>query len=275
MVGRDVAFRVPKPPGRPGAVRLAVQDLWVQDDRGLPALRGVSLAVRAGEIVGVAGVEGNGQRELEEALGGLRPAQAGQIRLDGRDVTGGSPRQRLQAGLGYVPSDRYQTALLPDFSVADNLVLQTIGQRPYARRGWLRAGAIRAHAAACLRAFDIRAASERVPVGTLSGGNAQKVVMARELARQPRLLLAAQPTRGLDVGAMEFVHRELVRQRDQGLAVLLISTELEEILSLSDRILVLYEGQVVGERPGARAEAHELGLMMAGAGAGARPPGAA
>jgi ABC-type uncharacterized transport system ATPase subunit len=275
MVGREVSFRVKKRLAEPGEIRLAVRNLWVRDDRDLPALRGVSLEVRASEIVGIAGVEGNGQRELEEALGGLRPVQAGQIILAGRDVSHCSPREIFQAGLAYVPSDRYQTALLPEFSVAENLVLQTIDQPPYTRRGLLREDAIRTNARGCIRAFDIRTPSERVPVATLSGGNAQKVVMARELSRQPRLLLAAQPTRGLDVGAMEFVHQELVRQRDQGMAILLISTELEEILSLSDRILVLYEGQFVGERPAERADVHDLGMMMAGAGSADLPPGAA
>lgn len=270
MVGRDVSFRVEKQRAAPGEVRLSVRDLWVRDDRDLPAVRGLSLEVRAGEIVGIAGVEGNGQRELEEALGGLRPVARGQVLICGQDTTGGRPRDIFKAGLGYVPSDRYRTALLRDFSLAENLVLQKIGEAPYTRRGFLREAAIRANAAERVRAFDIRAPSVRASVSKLSGGNAQKLIMARELSHQPRLLLAAQPTRGIDVGAIEYLHQELIRQRDAGMAILLISTELEEILGLSDRIVVLYEGQIVAEHPGETADVNELGLMMAGAKFGQR-----
>jgi len=264
MVGREVSFRVTKKPAAPREVRLSVRNLWVQDDRDLPALRGVSLDVRAGEIVGIAGGEGNGQRELEEAIAGLRPAREGQVLLCGQDVTHSAPRRRYQAGLSHVPSDRYRTALLRDFSLAENMVLQTIDQQPFTRRGLLREAAIRTNARELVETFDIRTAAVDVKMSNLSGGNAQKAVMARELSHQPRVLLAAQPTRGIDVGAIEFLHQELVRQRDLGMAILLISTELEEILSLSDRIFVLYEGQVVGERSGEAADVHELGLMMAG-----------
>jgi len=268
MVGREVSFRVTKKPAAPGEVRLSVRNLWVQDDRDLPALRGVSLDVRAGEIVGIAGVEGNGQRELEEAIAGLRPAREGQVLLCGQDVTHSAPRRRYRAGLSHVPSDRYRTALLRDFSLAENMVLQTIDQQPFTRRGLLREAAIRTNARELVETFDIRTAAVDVKMSNLSGGNAQKAVMARELSHQPRVLLAAQPTRGIDVGAIEFLHQELVRQRDLGMAILLISTELEEILSLSDRIFVLYEGQVVGERSGEAADVHELGLMMAGSSLG-------
>jgi ABC-type uncharacterized transport system ATPase subunit len=264
MVGRDVQFRVQKKSAQPSEMLLSVRDLWVDDDRGLPALRGISLDVRAGEIVGIAGVEGNGQRELEECIAGLRKAKRGQVIVCNKDLTNQSPGAIFDAGLGDVPSDRYRTGLLREFSIAENLVLRTIGRRPYTRRGFLQQGAINDNAAAQVKQYDIRTPSTRASVATLSGGNAQKVVMARELSHAPKVLLASQPTRGLDIGAIEFMHRELIKQRDEGMAILLISTELEEILSLSDRILILYEGRVMGERSSQEADVHELGLMMAG-----------
>lgn len=264
MVGRDVQFRVPKKPAQPGEVLLSVRDLWVDDDRALPALRGIKFDVRAGEIVGIAGVEGNGQRELEQALAGLRAIKQGSVTVCGQDLTNAAPAAMFDAGLGEVPSDRYRTGLLREFSVSENLVLKTIGHAPYTRRGFLQQPVIDANAVAQVQAYDIRTASVRAPVGTLSGGNAQKVVMARELSHASRVLVAAQPTRGLDIGAIEFMHQELVLRRNEGMAILLISTELEEILSLSDRILVLYEGVVKGERTAAQADVHELGCLMAG-----------
>ncbi|GIV76733.1 MAG: ABC transporter [Litorilinea sp.] len=264
MVGREVMLRVDKQPAKPGEVLLRIQDLHAEDDRGLPALRGVNLTVRAGEIVGVAGVEGNGQRELEEALRGLRTVSSGRIELCGQDVTNRTPRAIFDAGLGHVPSDRYRTGLLRDFSVAENLALVTVDRPPFTRRGLLDMGALRAHARRLVQAFDVRTPSVDVRVATLSGGNAQKVVLAREIAHGPRVLLVAQPTRGVDVGAIEYVHRELVRRRDEGMAILLISTELDEILALSDRIVVLYEGRIVGECPAEEVDVEALGLMMAG-----------
>ena len=265
MVGRDVLLRVDKKAATPAAVRLHVRNLHVRDERNLPALRGVNLDVRAGEIVGIAGVEGNGQRELEEALVGLRRVEQGQIHLGDQEMTHCTPRQWFDAGVGHVPSDRYKTALLRDFSIAENLVLSKIDQAPFTRRGLIDHRAIDTHAQALVQQFDVRTPSVDIEVGKLSGGNAQKVVLARELAHQPQVLIVAQPTRGVDVGAIEYVHRELVRQRDQGMAILLISTELEEILNLSDRIIVLYEGRVMGECASADADVHQLGLMMAGA----------
>jgi general nucleoside transport system ATP-binding protein len=264
MVGRDVQFRTAKAAAAPKATRLALHNLRVNDDRALPALRGINLAVRAGEIVGIAGVEGNGQRELEEAILGLRPIEQGQVLVDGQDVTSAPPGIKLTSGLGYVPSDRYRTAVLADFSIAENLVLSKVGQPPFIRHGLLNGRAIAVNAEKLVKAFDIRTPSTATPVGKLSGGNAQKVVLARELAHQPAVLLVAQPTRGVDVGAIEFIHQALIRQRDQGMAILLISTELEEILNLSDRILVLYEGEIMGECSGATADLQQLGLMMAG-----------
>ena len=265
MVGRDVQFRTEKAPAAPTTVRLDLRELRVNDDRALPALRGINLTVRAGEIVGIAGVEGNGQRELEEAILGLRPVEQGQVLVDGQDVTGVSPGVMLATGLGYVPSDRYRTALLADFSIAENLVLSKVAQPPFTRWGLLNGRAILAHAEKLVKAFNVRTPSVTTAVGKLSGGNAQKVVLARELAHQPSVLLVAQPTRGVDVGAIEFIHQELIHQRDQGMAILLISTELEEILNLSDRIVVLYEGEIMGECPGADADLQQVGLMMAGA----------
>jgi len=266
MVGRDVLLRVEKEPSTPGDIRLSVRDLQVNTDRQLPALRGVNLEVRAGEIVSIAGVEGNGQRELEEAISGMRRVEQGQVILNGEDVTNVSPRKIFTAGLGYVPSDRYQTALLVDFSVANNLVLQTFDQEPFTQRGILNEAAIKNNAQKLVKAFDIRTSSTAANVSSLSGGNAQKVVLARELSRQPQVLLVSQPTRGIDVGAIEYIRQELVRQRDQGVAILLISTELEEVLDLSDRVIVLYEGQVMGERTAKefRSNVQELGLLMAG-----------
>ncbi len=264
MVGRSVQLRVTKPPAKPGAALLDVQDLTVANEEGQPALDSVSFQVRAGEILGVAGVQGNGQTELCEALIGLQPAVSGSVRLDGRDLTHATPRQRLRAGLGYIPEDRQEDGLVAGFSVGDNLVLDVYNQPPYASGIALNLGAINETAAERVADFDIRTTSTATPVGTLSGGNQQKVILAREIGREVRLLVASQPTRGLDVGSIEFVHRRIVEQRDQGLGVLLISSELDEIYALSDRIAVMYEGKITGFRdPDVPAE--ELGMLMAGA----------
>ncbi|MEZ4560013.1 MAG: ABC transporter ATP-binding protein [Caldilineaceae bacterium] len=266
MVGRDVLLTTAKDAATPGSVKLDVRGLTVHDDRALPAVRELSLQVRAGEIVGIAGVEGNGQRELEEALGGLRPVAGGRIMLGAQDVTNASPRAVFNAGLGHVPSDRYKTALLRDFSIADNLVLETVDRPPFTRRGLLRRQAIAANAVELIKRFDVRTRSPRTQVAKLSGGNAQKVVLARALSHNPDVLLVAQPTRGVDIGAIEYIHRELVARRDAGMAILLISTELDEILNLSDRIIVLHAGEVMGEAPAGAAavDVERLGLMMAG-----------
>ncbi len=264
MVGREVLLRVEKEPAKPGDVRLSVRDLWVKDDRELDALRGFNIDVRAGEIVGLAGVAGNGQRELEDAISGLRPVEQGQIILCDQDITNASPRQVIDASYGHIPSDRYGMGLLGDFSIAENMVLETFYQEPFTRNGLMNDSVITAHAEQLVLDFDVRTPNVKVETSKLSGGNAQKLILAREISRKPRLLLAAQPTRGLDVGATEYVHQELVRQRDAGMAILLISTELEEILSLSDRIVVIYEGQFAGERSIEEANVEELGLMMAG-----------
>jgi general nucleoside transport system ATP-binding protein len=264
MVGRSVQLRVTKPPASPGEVRLDVQNLTVAGEEGRPALDGVSFQVRAGEILGVAGVQGNGQTELCEALLGLLPVVGGSVRLEGRDLTRATPQQRLRAGIGYIPEDRQEDGLVAGFSVADNLVLDVYDQPPYSSGIALNLGTIHKTAAERVADFDIRTTSTATQAGTLSGGNQQKVILAREIGRDVRLLVASQPTRGLDVGSIEFVHRRIVEERDQGVPVLIISSELDEIYALSDRIAVMYEGKITGFRdPDVPAE--ELGMLMAGA----------
>ncbi len=265
MVGREVVLRVTKGVAHPQEPCLAIQDLRANNDRGLPALCGVNLEVRAGEILGIAGVAGNGQTELEEVIAGLRRPTAGHVRICGQETTRAQPHAVSAAGLAHIPSDRYRMGMLRDFSVAENLVLERIGDPPFTRRGWLDRKAIAGHARAQIAAYDVRTPAVDTLAGNLSGGNAQKMVLARELARCPKVLLAAQPTRGLDVSAIEFVHHKLIEQRDAGLAVLLISTELDEILALSDRIAVMYEGQIVGVVEAKDADVNRIGLMMAGA----------
>jgi simple sugar transport system ATP-binding protein len=264
MVGRSVQLRVTKPPASPGDVRLDVQGLTVANEQGKSALDEVSFQVRAGEILGVAGVQGNGQTELCEALLGLVPAAAGAVWLEGQDLTHATPRQRLHSGIGYIPEDRQEDGLVAGFSVGENLMLDVYNEPPYSSGIALDLGTINRTAAERVADFDIRTTSTATSVGTLSGGNQQKVILAREIGREVRLLVASQPTRGLDVGSIEFVHRRIVEQRDQGLGVLLISSELDEIYALSDRIAVMYEGKITGFRdPDVPAE--ELGMLMAGA----------
>jgi general nucleoside transport system ATP-binding protein len=265
MVGREVLLRVEKTPASPGDVLLQVEDLQVRDDRGLEAVRGVSFDVRAGEIVGIAGVDGNGQSELIDALTGLRSVAGGSIIVHGDDLTRASAREALDAGIGHIPEDRHRRGLVLDFNLAENLVLHDYGKEPFSRLGWINPRRWFRWAAGLLREFDVRGGGPTTRAGSLSGGNQQKVVVAREVSRDPSVLIAAQPTRGLDVGAIEFVHRRLVEQRDAGKAVLLVSLELEEILSLSDRILVLYEGRIVAEFPPDVSE-EEVGIAMTGAG---------
>jgi simple sugar transport system ATP-binding protein len=263
MVGREVLLRVDKAPARPGETLLEVEDLGVLDDRGLEAVRNASFAVHAGEIVGIAGVDGNGQTQLIEALTGLRNVQHGSVRIGGRDLTRASTHEVIEAGVGHIPEDRLRRGLVLEFNLAENLALHDFDSPPNSRFGWLSPGRLLARAARILKEFDVRGGGPRTPAKSLSGGNQQKVVVAREVDRDPRVLIAAQPTRGLDVGAIEFVHRRLVEERDEGRAVLLVSLELDEILSLSDRILVMYEGQIVGEFP-PDVDEQELGLAMLG-----------
>jgi simple sugar transport system ATP-binding protein len=264
MVGREVLLRVEKTPANPGDALLQVQDLNVRDDRGLEAVRDVSFDVRAGEIVGIAGVDGNGQSELIDALAGLRSVASGSITVQEDDLTRATARQVLDAGIGHIPEDRHRRGLVLDFNLAENLVLHDYRKEPFSRLGWINPRRWLRWAAGLLTEFDVRGGGPTTRGGSLSGGNQQKVVIAREVSRNPSVLIAAQPTRGLDVGAIEFVHRRLVEQRDAGKAVLLVSLELEEILSLSDRILVLYEGRVVAEFPPDVSE-EEVGIAMTGA----------
>jgi general nucleoside transport system ATP-binding protein len=264
MVGRNVQLRVSKEPARPGEVVLDVADLTVADPAGRIWVNGLSFQVRGGEILGVAGVQGNGQTELCEALMGLRPTASGRVTLDGHDLTHATPAQRLHAGLAYVPEDRQEDGLIGDFSVADNMVLDQYDRPPFASGINLNLGAIATNAAELVREFDVRTTSAQVPVGTLSGGNQQKVILARELGREHKVLVASQPTRGLDVGSIEFVHRRIVAQRDHGVAVLIVSAELDEIYALADRIAVMYEGKITGFRP-PTVPPEDLGLLMAGA----------
>jgi general nucleoside transport system ATP-binding protein len=264
MVGRNVQLRVSKGPATPGDVVLDVSDMTVADQTGRVWVNGLSFQVRAGEILGVAGVQGNGQTELCEALMGLRPTASGHVRLDGHDLTHATPSARLEAGLAYVPEDRQEDGLVGDFSVADNMVLDQYHRPPFASGINLHLGAIASNAAELVKEFDVRTSSAQTPVGTLSGGNQQKVILARELGRDHKVLVASQPTRGLDVGSIEFVHKRIVQQRDHGVAVLIVSAELDEIYALADRIAVMYEGKITGFRP-PTVPAEELGLLMAGA----------
>jgi simple sugar transport system ATP-binding protein len=272
MVGRPVELKVRKGPARPAAVVLDVRGITAIDDHGQAVPDDVSFQVKAGEILGVAGVQGNGQTELCEVLMGLRPVVTGAILLDGNDLAKATPRDRLRAGLGYVPEDRQEDGLVPDFSVAENLVLDVYDRPPFASGIALDLDAIRVNAVSRVDEFDIRTTSVERPAGTLSGGNQQKVILARELSRDVRLLLASQPTRGLDVGSIEFVHRRIVEERDRGVAVLIVSSELDEIYALADRIAVMYEGKIVAFRP-PTVPVEELGLLMAGAGDGAAAAG--
>jgi len=263
MVGRNVQLKVDKEPAKPGEVVLDVEDLTVADETGRIWVNEMSFQVRAGEILGLAGVQGNGQTELCEALLGLRPVSSGHIRLNGRDLTHSTPRQRLHAGVAYIPEDRQEDGLVSAFSVADNMILDAYDQPPFSSGINLDLGAIASNAATRVEEFDVRTQSADTPVGTLSGGNQQKVILARELGRDHKVLVASQPTRGLDVGSIEFVHRRIVQQRDHGVAVLIVSSELDEIYALADRIAVIYEGRITGFRPPS-VPVEELGLLMAG-----------
>jgi general nucleoside transport system ATP-binding protein len=289
MVGRDVQLRVSKQPARPGEVVLAVADLTVAvspggtttpnppetklgDSGGFP-VNGLSFEVRAGEILGIAGVQGNGQTELCEALMGLRPTVGGSVTVNGRDLSRASPHARLLAGVAYVPEDRREDGLVGPFSVAENLILDMYDRPPYSSGVKLNLPAIRANATERIEEFDIRTGSPGTAAGTLSGGNQQKVILAREVGREHKVLIASQPTRGLDVGSIEFVHRRIIEQRDHGVAVVIVSSELDEIYALADRIAVIYEGKITGFRD-PDVPAGELGRLMAGGADSSGVPGA-
>jgi len=264
MVGRTVRLRVQKTRAKPGEPVLDVEDLIVYDDRGHVAVDGLSLEVRSAEIVCVAGVQGNGQTELVEAITALRPVVSGGIRILGRDVTQASVDRVLESGVGHIPEDRVEDGLVLDFSIADNLVLDTYDKPPFARWIVRDEEAILKTADERARDFDIRTPSVRQAVATLSGGNQQKVIVAREFSRPIQLLVASQPTRGLDVGSIEYIHERLVEKRDQGVAVLIVSSELDEVLALADRIAVMYRGRIVDVLAAEEATREELGLLMAG-----------
>ena len=264
MVGREVLLRVERPPATPGEQLLEVEGLEVRDDRDLPAVRDVSFHVRAGEIVGIAGVDGNGQSELIEAITGLRRAHSGTVKVAGRVLVHASPREMLDAGVGHVPEDRQRRGLVLEFPIAENVALHDYNKEPDSKWGWLFPQRLVEHARKLIKEFDVRGGGPYTRAGALSGGNQQKLVVGREVDRDPKVLIAAQPTRGLDVGAIEYMHRRLVEERDEGRAILLVSLELEEVLALSDRILVIYEGQIVAEHASGASE-EEIGLEMLGA----------
>jgi simple sugar transport system ATP-binding protein len=265
MVGREVLLRVEKGPSQPTDPLLVVEELHVLDDRAIEKVRGSSFEVRAGEIVGIAGIDGNGQTELIDAMTGLRRVESGRVVVGGADVTGASAFRSLEAGLGHIPEDRQRRGLVLEFSIAENIALHDFRKPPDSRYGWLFPRRLIDRARSLIKQFDVRGGGPTTRAGGLSGGNQQKVILAREIERDPKVLIAAQPTRGLDVGAIEFVHRRLIEERDEGRAILLVSLELEEILSLSDRILVMYEGEIVGEFPPTASE-EELGVAMTGGG---------
>lgn len=264
MVGRDVVLRIEKEDHEAGDVKLRVDNLFADDARGLPALKDVSLEVRAGEIVGIAGVAGNGQSELVEAITGLRKSNSGKVTLNDVDITDTTPRERMYAGLGHIPQDRQRRGLVMDFSLVENFLLGFEDSPPFIRGPMLDYAEADRFARESIEMFDVRTPGIDVLARTLSGGNQQKAIVARELRRDPKVLIAAQPTRGLDVAATEFVHNKLIELRDQDKAVLLISMELTEILDLSDRILVMYEGEIVGSFEAGQATPENLGLLMAG-----------
>ncbi len=264
MVGRNVNFKVDKIPANPGEVVMEMKDVVSKNKDGMAVLNQLSLQVKAGEILGIAGVDGNGQSELIEALTGLRHVDGGQITLHGKPITNLTPRKVTESGIAHIPEDRHKYGLVLDFSVSENMVLETYYKQPYNKNGFLQYDEIDKKAQRLVDSFDVRTPSIHTMARSLSGGNQQKAIIAREIDKNPDLLVAAQPTRGLDVGAIEFVQKQLIAQRDQGKAVLLISFELDEILNVSDRIVVIYEGQIVGEVLPEQTNDQELGLMMAG-----------
>ncbi|MGG0237658.1 ABC transporter ATP-binding protein [Bacillus rhizoplanae] len=264
MVGRQVNFKTEKSDAKPRENVLAISNLVVHDARQLPAVKGLDLTVRGGEIVGIAGIDGNGQSELIEAITGLRKVESGSITIREKDVTNWPVRRITEEGVGHIPEDRHKHGLVLDFSIGDNMVLQTYYKNPYSKKGILNFTKVYEKAKSLIQQFDVRTPSEHTPARALSGGNQQKAIIAREVDRDPDLLIAAQPTRGLDVGAIEFIHKKLIEQRDKGKAVLLLSLELDEILNVSDRIAVIYEGKIVDIVNAKETNEQQLGLLMAG-----------
>lgn len=266
MVGREIQLTVDKEKAKPGEVALSIEDLVVKDSRGINAVDGFSLEVMKGEILALAGIDGNGQSELVEALTGIREVASGRFRVGGRELQNSTPREIFRSGLASIPEDRQRRGLVLDYTVAENLVLQIYGEEPYSRKGVLDREAISEYARKLIENFDVRPPEESYLARELSGGNQQKVIIAREVSHDPDVLVASQPTRGLDVGAIEYVHAALVEQRDKGKAVFLVSLDLDEVLNVADRVAVIYEGKVVGVVEVEETDEHELGLMMAGGG---------
>lgn len=267
MVGRQVSFKVQKSAAVPGAEVLRIENLSVKDNRGCLLVKDVSLTLREGEILGVAGVDGNGQTQLIEAITGLRKSESGRVILDGKEIQRASVRKRYESGIGHIPEDRQRYGLVLDFSLENNLVLQNYYQLPFSRWGVLNEGAISEYGKKLIASFDVRAGKEgKTVTRSMSGGNQQKAILAREIERSPRLMIVAQPTRGLDVGAIEYIHKRLVEERDHGKAVLLFSLELDEIMNLSDRIAVIYNGRIVDILDPNKTDENEIGLLMAGSG---------
>jgi simple sugar transport system ATP-binding protein len=266
MVGREVLFRVDRPPFRPGRPVLELENLELLDDRGLPAVRGITLEIRTGEVLGLAGVSGNGQQELAEAVYGIRPVKSGAIKVGGRDLAGRDARAFIRAGVAQIPPDRREMGVVLDFTLGENAVLSQIGSSPYSKHGLLDWGRIRKFGQRLIEEYKVKCPGTETPARWLSGGNLQRFILAREITRAPKLLVAVQPTRGLDVAAIEDVHCRLMEERARGVAILLISTDLDEILALSDRIGVIYEGQIAGTLESAEADMERIALLMAGAG---------
>lgn len=264
MVGRSVSFKTDKVAAHPGEVLLSVKDLVVKDERGIEAVDHLSFDVRRGEIVGIAGIDGNGQTELVLALNGLMKIDSGSVDFKGRDISSDSPRQLFEDGVAHIPEDRHKYGLILDFPLDQNMALKHYYKEPYSQHGFINRRAITDEAVQLIDKFDVRTSSAQAPAASLSGGNQQKAIIAREIAAQPDLLYAANPTRGLDVGAIEYIHKALIDERDRNKGVLLMSFELDEIMNLSDRILVMFDGKIVANIPASETNTQELGLMMAG-----------
>ncbi|HGR9203978.1 TPA: ABC transporter ATP-binding protein [Streptococcus pneumoniae] len=264
MVGRSVSFKTEKQASKPKEVVLSIKDLVVNENRGVPAVKNLSLDVRAGEIVGIAGIDGNGQSELIQAITGLRKVESGSIELKGDSIVGLHPRQITELSVGHVPEDRHRDGLILEMMISENIALQTYYKEPHSKNGILNYSNITSYAKKLMEEFDVRAASELVPAAALSGGNQQKAIIAREIDRDPDLLIVSQPIRGLDVGAIEYIHKRLIEERDNGKAVLVVSFELDEILNVSDRIAVIHDGKIQGIVSPETTNKQELGVLMAG-----------
>ena len=264
MVGRSVSFKTEKEPSNPKEVILSVKDLHVKDNRGLEAIKGLDLDVRAGEVVGIAGIDGNGQTELIQAITGLKKIESGKVMLRDKDITNLKPRQITESNVGHVPEDRHKYGLVLDMTLSENIALQTYYHEPFSKNGVLNYNYMDSYARKLIEEYDVRTTSEHAQAKSLSGGNQQKAIIAREMDRDPELLIVSQPTRGLDVGAIEYIHKRLINHRDKGNAVLVVSFELEEILNVSDRIAVIHAGQIVGIVDPKETTENELGLLMAG-----------